>query len=74
MGILYGSETPKDQKDLSRALSRSAMTPLSAFAMMCFVLLYLPCVATVAAIYRESGGVKWMFFSMGKFGPIINRI
>jgi len=26
--------------------------------------LYLPCLATVAAIKRETGSFKWMFFSI----------
>ena len=31
-------------------------TPLSAFAFLVFCLLYMPCVATLAAIKREMGG------------------
>ena len=41
-------------------------TPISAFAFMIFCLLYMPCVATLAAIKRELGGLKYalviMFF------------
>jgi len=41
-------------------------TPISAFAFMIFCLLYMPCVATLAAIRRELGGLKYalviMFF------------
>jgi ferrous iron transport protein B len=40
------------------------MTRLSALSMMIFVLLYLPCLATVGAIRRETGSVKWMMFSI----------
>jgi len=40
------------------------MTPLGALAMMVFVLLYMPCLATVAAIRRETGSFKWMIFSV----------
>jgi ferrous iron transport protein B len=29
------------------------------------VLLYLPCLATTAAIRRETGSTRWMFFSIG---------
>ncbi|MBT8340485.1 MAG: hypothetical protein HKP58_09280, partial [Desulfatitalea sp.] len=36
----------------------------SALSTMVFVLLYLPCLATVAAIRRETGSVKWMLFSI----------
>ena len=41
------------------------MTPLSALSMMVFVLLYIPCIATVATIRRESNSFRWMFFSIG---------
>ena len=41
-------------------------TPISAFSFMVFSLLYMPCVATLAAIRRELGGLKYalviMFF------------
>ncbi|MCD4755141.1 MAG: hypothetical protein K8R75_04985 [Deltaproteobacteria bacterium] len=40
------------------------MTPLSALAMMVFVLLYLPCLATVATIKQETGSFKWTLFSI----------
>ncbi|MGV6807075.1 MAG: Fe(2+) transporter permease subunit FeoB [bacterium] len=36
--------------------------PLAAFAYILFVLLYMPCVATLGAIYKEAGGF-WAFFS-----------
>jgi ferrous iron transport protein B len=34
-------------------------TPLVAFTLMLFVLIYFPCIATVAAVIRESGSWKW---------------
>lgn len=41
-------------------------TPISAFSFMVFCLLYMPCVATLAAIRRELGGLRYalviMFF------------
>ncbi len=40
------------------------MRPLTALSMMVFVLLYLPCVATVAAIRRETGSTGWMLFGV----------
>jgi ferrous iron transport protein B len=40
------------------------MTPLSALAMMVFVLFYVPCLATVAAIRRETDSLKWTVFSV----------
>jgi ferrous iron transport protein B len=32
--------------------------------MMIFVLLYMPCLATVAAIRRETRSIRWMLFSI----------
>lgn len=37
---------------------QSALTPLAAFALLVFCLLYTPCVAAVAAVKRELGG-RW---------------
>lgn len=39
-------------------------TPLSAYAFLVFMALYIPCLATVAALFKESGSRKWMLFSM----------
>ena len=36
--------------------------PLAAFCYILFILLYMPCVATLGAIYKEAGGT-WAFFS-----------
>ena len=52
LGVLYGSE--KDTQVLSSKL-QSAMTPLAAYAFMIVTLIYVPCLATVAAIGKESG-------------------
>lgn len=38
-------------------------TPLSAFSLMLFILLYFPCISTLATIQKESS-VKWMLFSL----------
>ena len=46
------------------ALKKSGMTPLSAYAMMAFVLIYIPCLATVSVIRRETNSWKWTAFSI----------
>ena len=38
-------------------------TPLVAFCFLLFVLIYFPCIATIAAIKSESGSWKWAFFA-----------
>ncbi|MFC7440907.1 ferrous iron transport protein B [Laceyella putida] len=39
-------------------------TPLQAYSFMAFTLLYIPCLATVAVMKKESGSVKWTWFSV----------
>ncbi len=63
MGILYLAKE-EGSNNLKNALISSNMTPLSALAMMVFVLLYLPCLATVAAIRQETASFKWTIFSI----------
>lgn len=61
MNILYyvpGTES------LQQAVSH-AFTPLSAYSFMVFILLYVPCLATVATISRESGSSKWTLMAIG---------
>jgi ferrous iron transport protein B len=45
-------------------------TPLSAYSFMVFILLYVPCLATVATIQKETGSKKWMLFSIG-YGLVV---
>ncbi len=62
MGVLYGVGDDNGQA-LETALKRSGMTSLSALSMMVFVLLYVPCFATVMAIYREASA-QWAWFNV----------
>jgi len=64
MGVLYATDQPEDSEALKNALLTSNMTPLSALAMMIFVLLYVPCLATVSTIRRETASLKWAVFSV----------
>ena len=62
MGVLYG--VGNDEGDaLEKALKNSGMTALSALSMMIFVLLYVPCFATILIIYRETSA-KWAGFNL----------
>ena len=63
MGVLYAGED-ENSDALQKALLSSGMTGLSALAMMVFVLLYVPCLATIAAIKKETGSLKWTLFSV----------
>ena len=65
MGVLYAvDEDDAESEVLRNALRNSGMTPLSALSMMIFVLLYVPCLATVGIIARETGAVRWALFNV----------
>lgn len=38
--------------------------PVVAYGLMAFVLIYPPCLATIAIIRKETGSLKWTFFSI----------
>ena len=65
LGVLYAVGGAGTEAALQQALHAGGMTSLSALSMMVFVLLYLPCLATVTAIRRETGSIKWMIVSIG---------
>ena len=54
------AEEDEGATPLKSAVS-SAFTPLSAYAFMVFVLLYMPCVVVAIAMRQEFGGWKWFW-------------
>ena len=62
LGVLYTNEEDVENVNLS---NRIPITPLAALAYMLFVLIYFPCIATLAAIKQESGSWKWALFAAG---------
>lgn len=60
LGVLYADDAEADQTTLAQRLP---ITPLVAYGYMVFILLYFPCVATLAAIRQEAGGWKWATFA-----------
>ena len=75
MGVLYsGDESVADDSAednsskyavLREKMAADGITPLTAFSYLIFVLLYFPCLATIAAIKGESGSWKWAAFAAG---------
>ncbi len=70
LGVLY-TGNPDSQETLeARLLSEKRVdgtptfTPLVVVSLLLFVLIYFPCVATIAAIKEESGSWKWGAFSV----------
>ena len=48
---------------LNAKMTADGITPLAAFSFLIFVLLYFPCIATIAAIKGETGSWKWALFA-----------
>ncbi|MFK5894951.1 MAG: ferrous iron transport protein B [Pseudomonadota bacterium] len=64
-GILY-SETDSDEQSIGlREKLKKSLSPLTAVAFMVFTLLYIPCIATIAVMYKETGSLGWTSFSVG---------
>lgn len=76
MGVLYQSELDADEKSVSlqkklqeqthmygKNKGEKVFTPLVAYTLMIFILIYFPCVAVVAAIKREANW-KWAGFTL----------
>ncbi|MBN1512031.1 MAG: ferrous iron transport protein B [Phycisphaerae bacterium] len=67
LGVAYAmGDTESDAGGTLSAHLRSdpGWTPLRAFALMVFVMLYAPCVTVQIITRRESGSWKWPLFSM----------
>ena len=60
LGILLGT----GKTGLSQAL-RGMLTPAAAIAFLVAQVLFVPCVGTVSAIRQETGGWRWVAFSVG---------
>jgi ferrous iron transport protein B len=75
MGVLYSDddsfaddesfsdENSGKYEKLRAKMQADGITPLVAFCFLLFVLIYFPCVATIAAIKNESGSWKWALFA-----------
>ncbi|WP_438449278.1 ferrous iron transport protein B [Gorillibacterium sp. sgz5001074] len=61
MNIIYAAP---DDAAFNGILSQ-VFTPLQAYSFMAFVLLYVPCLATVGTIKKETMSSKWTWFSIG---------
>jgi len=74
MGTLYsieGGDNPDaegvkiENSFAVRVKEQSGFTPLTAFVLMLFVLIYVPCLSTVAVVYRETNSWRWPLFLTG---------
>jgi ferrous iron transport protein B len=64
LGALYEPEEEGEALEQRMAKGEEGFTPLHALALMLFMVLYPPCLATSIAVKLQAGSVKWMLFSM----------
>ena len=74
LGVIYSNDDSFADDDtvsddtvkyssLNAKMTADGITPLAAFSFLLFVLLYFPCIATIAAIKGETGSWKWALFA-----------
>jgi ferrous iron transport protein B len=60
-----GEDKETATKSLSERLKNDPQwTPLLAWSFMIFVMIYAPCMATLAVIAKETGSIKWSLFAL----------
>lgn len=65
LGALFeGSEADSDKNPSSQILDSSGYTPLAALAMIVFMALTPPCIATLIVIKAQTNSYKWMLFAL----------
>ena len=66
LGALYEQDDDGGDGSLESRMAKGeeGFTPLHALALMMFMVLYPPCLATSIAVKLQSGSVKWMLFGM----------
>ena len=74
IGVLYSgddsfgddeafSDDNEKYTHLRQVMLQEGITPLIAYAYLIFILLYFPCIATIAAIKNETGSWRWAGFA-----------
>ena len=60
-----GEVDPEESEPLAKVLAKTpGWSPVSALALIVFIMFYAPCFVTVVCMVRESGSWKWGLFSM----------
>ena len=74
IGVLYSgddsfgedeefSDDNEKYTHLRQLMLKEGINPLAAYAYLIFILLYFPCIATIAAIKNETGSWRWALFA-----------
>jgi len=64
-GVIFGLGAEAGTQEIQTTLrEQKIFTPVTGLAFMAFTLIYIPCVATVGIIYRETNSWKWTIFTV----------
>ena len=63
LGVIYSAEEDTQGNELHDKMAADGITTLTAISFLMFVLLYFPCIATIAAIKAETGRWRWALFT-----------
>ncbi len=65
MGIIFAvGDVGEEDADALRTRLQAEYSPLQAFCIMLFCLISMPCVATVACVWKESESWRWALFQL----------
>ena len=62
LSMFYGFSLTAASGEVAAAMT--GFSPLSAFSMLVFILLYVPCVAAVSTLFKEMQSRRWAWFSI----------
>ena len=63
LSMFYGFPITAGGPEVAAAMT--GFTPLSAFSMLVFILLYVPCVAATSTMFKEMNSPKWTAIAIG---------
>jgi len=64
LGIVYSVGEADEESETLRQKLQNSYSPLVGFCIMLFMLLSMPCMATMAVMKRESNSWKWALFQL----------
>ena len=59
IGVLYSGSEELSPLTSHPSPLKDDLTPLTAYCFLLFILIYFPCIATIAAIKNETGSWRW---------------
>jgi len=62
ISVLYGGR--EQSSSIKSRMTNEGMKTSTAYGFLVFILLYIPCLATISAVLKETNSLKWTLFSI----------